>query len=141
MASVASMARFTMALLAVLTAMAILGFAATLVAGPAAAEDVVARGTFEGRSNHVTKGGVTITRTAEGAVVVLERDFSLDGAPDPKLGFGNDGYDSSTQFSPLRSNTGKQEYTQPASIDPATYNEIWVWCERFSVPLGVAELK
>ncbi len=26
------------------------------------------------------------------------------------------------------------------AIDPTSYNEFWVWCEKFSVPLGVARL-
>ena len=108
---------------------------------PVSAQDtVVAKGRFEGRSGHETSGGVTIKQTPDGAVVVLEEDFSLDGAPDPKLGFGKSGYDHSSQFSVLRSNTGRQEYKLPATIDPGRYTEFYVWCERFSVPLGVAKI-
>lgn len=109
--------------------------------GLAAAQDeIIASGSFEGRSDHETTGTVTVKQTADGVVVVLEDDFHLDGAPDPKLGFGRDGYDPATQFSELESNDGRQEYTVPAEIDPRQYNEFWVWCERFSVPLGVASL-
>ncbi|NET39077.1 MAG: DM13 domain-containing protein [Cyanothece sp. SIO1E1] len=102
---------------------------------------VFASGTFEGRSDHIVSGGVTVLKTETGTMVVLESDFSLDGAPDPKLGFGQNGYEPSTQFSPLTSNTGAQIYTVPDSVDPTQYNEIWVWCEKFDVPLGVATLK
>ena len=117
--------------------LAVLGFALPAGAG----SKVLGSGTFVGASNHVTKGGVTILETASGMLVVLEPNFSLDGAPDPKLGFGKDGYDSSTTFAPLASNSGLQVYQIPASIDPAKYNEFYIWCEKFSVPLGIAKLK
>ncbi len=110
-------------------------------AAAAPAADHVARGSFQGASGHVTSGGVTVEKTAEGYVLVLEEDFSFDGAPDPQLGLGKDGYDGSTRFSKLQSNSGKQSYKLPAGIDASQYNEVWVWCEKFSVPLGVAKLK
>ncbi len=110
-------------------------------AGAAPAADQVAKGSFQGASNHVTTGGVTVEKTAEGYVLVLQDDFSFDGAPDPQLGFGKDGYDGKTRFSKLQSNSGKQSYKVPAEIDVSQYNEVWVWCEKFSVPLGVAKLQ
>ncbi len=114
-----------------------------LVASPLpvnAESSVLAAGRFEGRSGHTVSGGVTILKTDSGYVALLESDFSLDGAPDPKLGLGKDGYQASTQFAVLRSEKGLQAYELPANIDPTSYNEFWVWCEKFSVPLGVARL-
>ncbi len=109
---------------------------------PAHADGSVSHGTFDGRSDHVTTGGVEIVKDGHGGYkVILAKDFSLDGAPDPKLAFGHNGVDKSTIFAPLKSKTGHQEYELPASIDPTKYNEIYVWCEKFSVPLGVASLK
>ena len=112
-----------------------------LVQGQAAADETLASGSFKGASGHVASGGVSVQKTTDGVVVVLGEDFSFDGAPDPKLGFGKDGYDKTSQFSHLQANSGKQVYKIPASIDPAQYNEVWVWCERYAVPLGVARLK
>ncbi|MCB1403372.1 MAG: DM13 domain-containing protein, partial [Rhodobacteraceae bacterium] len=68
------------------------------------------------------------------------RDFAFDGAPDPKVALGQDGYRKDTLLGPLRSETGAQSYALPEGLDPAAYNEIWIWCERFDVPLGVATL-
>ena len=110
-------------------------FAATAGSG------IVSTGTFEGRSDHIMSGGVTVLKTETKTLVVLESDFFLDGAPDPKLGFGNNGYDAATQFSVLNENTGAQVYVLPDSVDPGSYNELWVWCEKFNVPLGVAPLQ
>ena len=118
---------------------------ATLFTAPAAAlagEEILASGSFKGASSHETNGNVTIRKTDSGVIVVLEDDFDFDGAPDPKLGFGNDGtYDHGSQISHLGSNKGRQVYEVPATIDPQAYNQFYVWCERYSVPLGVADLK
>lgn len=112
-----------------------------LFSTPALAGDVSASGTFTGASNHVTTGLIEIIETGNGYEIVLGEDFSLDGAPDPKLGFGTDGqYDDSTTFAVLENLTGKQTYTLPAAIDPNAHNEFYIWCEKFSVPLGVAKL-
>lgn len=103
---------------------------------------IVAHGTFKGASDHVTKGGVSILKTAAGYVVVLENDFSLDNAPSPTLGFGKGGkFDKKTDWVKLSSKTGAQVYALPASIDPTKFDEFYVWCREFSVPLGIAKLK
>ena len=126
------------------TAMRVLAFGAAVLAAPVAAsaqDHVLASGAFRGKSGHAASGGVSVVKTATGVVVVLGPDFKFDGAPDPKLGFGKNGYVKSTQFSKLKSNSGEQTYQIPSTIDPADYTEIWVWCEQYSVPLGVATLK
>ena len=111
-----------------------------LFAGMALADGHKASGSFVGKSNHITSGEVTVEKTADGYVLVLHDNFSFDGAPDPQLGLGKGGYDGSTRFSKLKSNNGKQSYKLPAGIDASQYDEVWVWCEKFSVPLGVAKL-
>ncbi len=120
---------------------AVLGAALAAPVAATAQDQVLASGAFRGQSGHAASGGVRVVKTAQGTVVVLEPDFKFDGAPDPKLGFGNNGYLESTQFSALESNSGEQTYDIPAAIDPADYTELWVWCEKYSVPLGVATVQ
>ena len=108
----------------------------------AIAGEAVATGEFVGKSDHITTGKVTIKKVANGYLVKLGKDFSLDGAPAPRVGFGKDGkYDVKSQLGELVSNTGKQVYLIPANVNVSDYNEIYIWCEQFSVPLGVAALK
>ena len=125
-------------------AVALLAGLGASFAGPAQADghsEVVASGSFEGRSDHVTTGGISILKTKAGYVAVLESDFSLDGAPAPTLGFGKDGkFDEKSEFTKLNNKTGLQVYAIPASVDPSSFNEFYVWCADFSVPLGVAKL-
>lgn len=115
------------------------GFAAltTLAATPAVFAGGHGRlGNFSGTNGHVTKGTVEVLKDT----VELLPDFSFDGAPDPKVAFGRNGYDPKTLMGPLKSNSGASSYPIPAGINPDDYNEVWIWCERFNVSLGVAKL-
>ncbi len=99
-------------------------------------------GSFKGKSGHVTKGTVTVEKTSKGYRVRLAKNFFLDGAPDPWLGFGKNGrFVKKTRFSVLRKNKGAQTYVIPASLKAESYNQVFVWCKKFSVPLGVATFK
>ena len=105
------------------------------------AEKVITGGQFTGASGHVTKGTASIVKADKGLVLVLGSDFYLDGAPDPRVGFGKDGqYIPSSELKKLISTTGEQRYTLPSSIKLDKYNEVYIWCELFSVPLGIAQL-
>ena len=114
--------------------------AGTVTLAQAADARVTARGTFVGKSKHVTTGHASIGRVGKQWVVILEDDFTFDGAPDPHVALGNNGYDKNASLALLSSNNGKQVYAIPASLDVGKVNEVWIWCERFAVPLGLAKL-
>ena len=113
--------------------------AAALLAGPlpAWAQDKARKGTFKGLSRHVTTGGAELT----GKQVLLQSNFTFDGAPDARIGLGKNGrYDPNTDLGALKKLKGKQSYRVHRGIDVADYNEVYVWCRKFNVPLGVAKL-
>jgi len=116
------------------------GFAVLSAASPVLAGGHGRIGNFKGASNHVTTGTVELVKDGNGGTVELGADFSFDGAPDPKVALGKDGYDKSTLMGLLKSNSGASSYKLPAGINPDDYNEVWIWCEQFNVPLGVAKL-
>ncbi|MEL6476170.1 MAG: DM13 domain-containing protein [Pseudomonadota bacterium] len=124
--------------------LAALGLALTLglfSATGALADGHSRSGTFTGDSNHVTKGGVEVVKGDDGWEIVLKSDFWFDGAPDPRVGFGKGGkFVDPTDFEPLRQNAGEQVYKVPAEIDPAEFDTVFIWCRKFSVPLGHAAL-
>ncbi|SPH22068.1 hypothetical protein ASD8599_02815 [Ascidiaceihabitans donghaensis] len=109
----------------------------------AVAETVAASGTFTGASEHITTGVVQVIKQDDGsALVVLGDDFSLDGAPDPRVGFGKDGaFVAATDLGKLENLNGKQVYKVPASVNVDDFNEVYIWCLKFGVPLGVAALQ
>ena len=125
--------------LSAVLAIALAGFIAFASTADAGA---VASGTFTGASDHITTGAVEVIKNDDGShTVFLAADFSLDGAPDPRVGFGKDGkYDKATGMGLLKSLNGAQSFTVPAGVDPADYNQVYIWCLKFNVPLGVAAL-
>jgi hypothetical protein len=118
------------------TLLAVSAFAPSL----ASAEGAAATGSFTGANDHITTGGVSIVKTANGgAIVILDTDFNLDGAPDPSVGFGKDGqYVEATDLGDLGELTGLQVFVVPASVNVDDFNEVYIWCDQFSVSLGVA---
>lgn len=116
--------------------------AVTFLPTLASADQTAATGAFTGANNHITTGDVSIVRTADGgAVVILDSNFNLDGAPQPNVGFGKDGeYVSATDLGDLAQNTGLQVFLVPASINIDDFNEVYIWCAEFDVSLGVAPL-
>jgi len=99
-------------------------------------------GQFSGENNHVVTGGVSIVDHNGGKAVRLGPDFFLDGAPDPKVGFGQGGrYVDGTLIGKVTSNTGAQLFPIPAGMSVAAFDTIFIWCERFSVSLGKAALR
>ncbi len=100
-----------------------------------------ATGTFVGLSNHETSGHGSVFWDGGNWVISLASDFAFDGAPDPVVGFGNNGqYDTGSTIGPLTADTGASVYIVPASVDVGQYNQIYIWCEEFAVPLGAADL-
>ncbi len=117
---------------------------ATLAASiaTAALADAGRQGQFTGASNHVTTGMVEIIKDGDGYAVKLGPNFSLDGAPDPKVGFGRNGtFVDGTLIGKLQSLNGEQVYRIPAGIDVSSFTDVFIWCEQFSVPLGSASLR
>lgn len=129
----------------ILTLAAAATAAVMMTAAPvsAGAKGIAASGQFTGASDHITTGGVSVVKTANGgAVVILDSDFSLDGTPDPRVGFGVNGvYKDVSDLGELTSKTGVQVYIVPPSVNVDDFNEVYIWCRKFSVPLGVAALK
>ena len=116
-----------------------------MVAGAAfaaTAETSARSGTFAGASGHITTGEVQVVKTETGYEIRLLGNFTFDGAPDPRIGFGKNGkFADATDFEPLASNSGAQVYQVPAGIDPNEFTDVFVWCRRYAVPLGVASLE
>lgn len=103
--------------------------------------DTLKSGRFAGASGHAVSGTVSVERTGNRMLLRLGEDFDFDGAPDPKVAFGKNGYDAATILGALQSDSGQQTYAIPAGFDMSGYNEVWIWCEEFAVPLGMAKIE
>lgn len=108
-----------------------------VTAAPAFAGGHGRLGTFTGVNNHVVTGTAEIA----GNQINLLDDFTFDGAPDPKVALGKDGaYDPATISGLLENYNGASSFVVPDGISTDDYNEVWIWCERFNVGLGVAPI-
>ena len=100
-----------------------------------------ATGSFTGQNDHTVSGHIALARAGDKVYLAFAPDFSHDEAPDPKIGFGKGGsYDKATTFHELKSRSGAQLYEVPSTIDVSSFDEVYVWCEEFSVALAKAPL-
>lgn len=108
----------------------------------AVSPEVISQGTFTGLEGHRAEGSARLIKIVDKYFIRFEDDFRITNGPDLFVYFGkNDQYDASAKIAHLKGNIGGQNYEVPAGINPANFNEIWVWCRAFRVAFGKAVLK
>ncbi|MFI0139468.1 DM13 domain-containing protein [Streptomyces luteogriseus] len=101
---------------------------------------------------HTTAGTVKLLRLADGSHVVRMENLDTSNGPDLRVWLtdqpvkeGRAGwhvFDDGEHISlgKLKGNKGSQNYAVPEDIDPARYRSVSIWCDRFDVSFGAAEL-
>lgn len=100
-------------------------------------------GMFAGMHDHTVKGAVELGEKDGKAVLRLGSDFSLDGAPDPYVVLTSSGMGSGAgtlNLGRLRHKQGAAEYAIPAGTDLKRYTQAIIWCKKYNVTLGQADL-
>lgn len=126
--------------------------AAEEAAEPAAADPVVlSSGTFISHE-HTTSGTVQILELADGSRVLRIENLDTSNGPDLKVWLtdapvidGRDGWGvfddgNWVDLGGLKGNQGSQNYEIPADVDLAAFSSVSIWCDRFNVSFGAAEL-
>ena len=108
---------------------------------------VEAAGSFIDRS-HPTEGSAQVIGDGSGQRFLRLEDFRTDNGPDlnvylsaappdaPASAFDDDFVD----LGDLKGNVGAQNYEVPAGLDLDRYSTVAIWCVRFGVVFGAAEL-
>ena len=100
-------------------------------------------GAFTGANGHKTGGSYEIA-TAEGKQwLKLGEDFSLDNAPDAYVVISpsdKGGDRKAINLGKLKSFKGAQAYEIKAGTDLAGFNHVIIYCKKYDVTLGSAEL-
>ena len=108
---------------------------------------IEASGSFVSRS-HPTQGSALVLGDGSGLRFLRFEDFRTDNGPDlnvylsaaspgaPAGEFDDDFVD----LGDLKGNVGAQNFEIPAGVDLDHYSTVAVWCVRFSVVFGVADL-
>ena len=108
---------------------------------------VEAAGSFVSRS-HPTEGSARVLGDGSGLRFLRLEDFRTDNGPDlnvylstappdaPAGAFDDDFVD----LGDLKGNVGSQNYEIPAGLDLDRYSTVTIWCVRFGVVFGAADL-
>ncbi|WP_410612668.1 DM13 domain-containing protein [Amycolatopsis sp. lyj-109] len=101
---------------------------------------------------HRTSGSVRIVRAAGGSLVLRLENLATSSGPDVHVWLtdapvkpGKDGwavFDDGKHLDAgsLKGNRGNQNYPLPAGTDLSAYTSVSIWCDRFDVSFGAAEL-
>lgn len=107
----------------------------------------LAEGSFVSHE-HGTSGTARTVRLTGGGQVLRLEDLTTSAGPDVrvylstrdadavKAGLG----DGAVELGKLKGNLGNQNYTVPAATDLSAFRSAVIWCERFSVSFGAADL-
>lgn len=110
-----------------------------------------AEGTFISHE-HPTAGKARIITLEDGSRILRLVGLDTDNGPDLKVWLaaapvieGREGWfvfddDEYLDLGPLKGNKGSQNYPIPADADITDLTSVTIWCDRFSVSFGAAEL-
>ena len=109
---------------------------------------VTAVGTFGPRS-HPASGVAVVLTDGTQTFLRFDDDFATDNGPDLNVYLTAAGPDASVgdlaadfvDLGDLKGNIGAQNYEIPAGVDLDRYRTVAIWCVRFSVVFGTAELE
>lgn len=117
----------------------------------AAAPVVLSEGTFISHE-HPTGGSVRILELPDGSRVLRIEGLDTSNGPDLKVWLtdapvidGTEGWfvfddGDYVDLGSLKGNQGNQNYSIPADTDLSDLTSVAIWCDRFSVSFGAAEL-
>ncbi|MET7670194.1 DM13 domain-containing protein [Micromonospora luteifusca] len=124
---------------------------ATSAAAPAAI-GLVTAGEFV-THEHRTTGSAEIHRLADGRHQLVLRDLKTSNGPDLRVWLTDQPVTQGTagwrvfddgewvELARLKGNQGNQVYELPESVDPRDFRSVSIWCKRFAVSFGAADLK
>jgi hypothetical protein len=119
--------------------------AVALVATPTLASSKARTGSLSGRKGYNVAGTVKVRKAGGKTTVVFEDNYQFDpnkNPPDIKIGFGNgESYVKGSKIhDKLTIKKGAAPFEVPAGIDTDKYNELYIYCETFTVIFAVAPL-
>ncbi len=101
---------------------------------------------------HTTTGAARLLRLSDGSLVLRLEGLDTSDGPDLRVWLtdapvipGRDGwfvFDDGryVDLGPLAGNRGDQNYPIPSDVDVSALSSVSIWCQRFSVSFGAAEL-
>lgn len=94
------------------------------------------QGSFQGRTGHDARGMTTVGA----GIIRLEEDFFVSNGPDYYVYIGT-ADEPTTLIATLKGNSGSQNYTLPADINPDEITHVWIYCKIFDQNIAVATIQ
>jgi hypothetical protein len=109
---------------------------------------MLSSGGFGSRNRYTVTGQATIYELEDGSRTLRLEPFQSTNGPDlyvylTTAGHTDDDAALAADFvdlGDLRGNIGSQNYPIPDDVDLAAYDTVVIWCERFTVAFGAADL-
>ena len=116
-----------------------------LAATPTLAGSKTRTGSLSGRKGYNVTGTVKVKKEGGKTTVVFEDNYQFDpnkNPPDIKIGFGNgESYAKGSKIhDKLTIKKGAASFEVPDGIDTDKFDELYIYCEKFTVILAVAPL-
>ena len=93
-------------------------------------------GMLTGAGGHNAEGSVNL----EGHTLILS-DLTVDKVPDGRVYLTTDAdFTSGVELGRLTQFSGSVNYSIPDGVNPDDYNSVLIWCKKFSVEIGHANL-
>lgn len=116
--------------------------------GPPSGPIALTSGAFESRSRYTVSGTATVFQLEDGSRVLRLEDFSSTNGPDLFVYLTSaDSADSDADINAdfvdlgvLKGNVGNQNYEIADDVDLDHYDTVVIWCRRFTVGFGAADL-
>jgi Electron transfer DM13 len=107
----------------------------------------LARGSFVSHE-YDTSGAARTVELADGGRVLRFEDLKTSEGPDVRVYLSKQDAsaveknlgEGAVELAGLKGNIGNQNYAVPADVDLSEYRSAVIWCERFSVSFGAADL-
>ena len=99
---------------------------------------------------HATTGTVKLLQLADGRRYVRLEQLSTSNGPDVRIWLSRAASNASNStvarsayvdLGGLQANHGDQNYPIPAAADVSSYHTVVIWCRRFDVVFGIAQLQ
>ena len=121
---------------------------ASLIAGPSALAPPAGvsglPGQFVGLAGHQATGGVTLVIQGGMAWIRFDSAFAASSVPDPHV-YLNTGANANSgrplRIARLAAFSGAQDYAFQLPAGAADYTHVLVWCDKFNVGVGAAQLQ
>ena len=112
-------------------------FAAAILIGSASiavSAEIVKRGNLRGDRVDYTQGSVQIIKDGDSYTIKLGSNFKTKSGPALYVYLGNGA--PQKRIGRLKSTSGAQSYRVPASVNPADYSKIYIYCVPFNAIFG-----